>query len=100
MIWNYRLPANGWFDIEINCGAPEEVSGSTFKINSAGNEVSGTIENTGGYYSFKTKMIGRIHLLANSSAILEIQAMQLKSGSLMNLKQIRLIPVPKQALIN
>ncbi len=100
MIWNYRLPVDGWFNIEITYGAPEEVSGSTFNIGSAGNEINGTIENTGGYYSFKTKIVGRIHLQANSSGNFEIQAVQLKSGSLMNLKQLRLIPVPKQALIN
>ena len=100
MIWNYRLPADGWFNVEISYGAPEEVSGSTFRIGSIGNEVSGTIENTGGYYAFKTRMIGRIHLRANSSANLEMQAVKLRSGSLMNLKQVRLIPVPKQALVN
>ena len=78
-------------------GAPPEVSGSTFSINSGDEKLSGTTENTGGYYSYKTKPIGRIHLGAqSSSANLEIKAEQLMSGSLMNLKQLRLIPVPKQ----
>jgi hypothetical protein len=79
---------------------PEEVSGSIFKISSTGNEVSGTIENTGGYYTFKTKVIGRIHLRENSLANIEIQAVHLKSGSLMNLKKILLTPVSKQTLVN
>ena len=67
MIWNYRLPEDGWLNIEITYGAAEVVSGSTFKIVSVGNEVSGTVENTGGYYSCKTKIIGKIHLQENSS---------------------------------
>lgn len=100
MVWNYRLSNNGWFDVEMVYGAPEEVAGNTFKISSGANEVSGTIEDSGGYYSFKTKQIGRIQLQANSLAKLEMQAVQLKSGSLMNLKQIRLIPLPRQALVN
>ena len=98
LIWNYRTAADGWFDVEITYGAPSDVSGSTFSIYSGGEKVSGTIENTGGHYSFKTKSIGRIHLSANPSANLEIKAEQLKPGSLMNMKQLRLIPVPKQAL--
>ncbi len=99
LTWNYRSITDGWFDVEITYGTPPEVTGSTFSINSGGERVSGTIENTGGYYSFKTKTIGRIHLKAQSSASLEIKADQLKSGSLMNMKQLRLIPVPKQALL-
>ena len=97
LIWNYRTIADDWFDIEITYGATPEVSGSTFYVNSGAEKVVGTIESTGGYYTFKTKSIGRIHLYANSSASIEIGALQLKPGSLMNLKQLRLIPVPKQA---
>lgn len=100
MVWNFRIPSEGWFDIEIIYGAPSEVKESTFKITSQESEVSGTIDDTGGYYSFKTKYTGRIHLHAKSSSNLEIQAGELKSGSLMNLKQLRLIPVPNQALRN
>jgi len=93
-----RFVKNGiQFRREVFASHPENII--VIRIVSAGNEVSATVEHTGGYYAFKTRVVGRIHLQANSCGNLEMQAVKLKSGSLMNLKLVRLIPVPKQVKI-
>lgn len=100
MSWNYRLLEDGWFTIELEFSAPEASNASAFEISSGLAKIHSEVENTGGYYSFKKKNLGRIYLKKTNEGVLEINSTKQTTASLMNLVLIRLIPVPKQALVN
>ena len=94
MTWKVRSISDGNYDVELTYAAPQGCEGNKFVLSAQNEKITGNVENTGDWNTFKTFLIGSIKLEASESITLSIKPEELSGCSLMDLKEVRLIPIP------
>jgi hypothetical protein len=92
--WRYRVPKPGSFSIQILQGCGKGQGGSTVRIQSAGQTLDYTVEDTGHFQNFLEKPVGTIAIEKAGDYSLEIRAVKKAKGAVMDVRQVRLVPVP------
>jgi alpha-L-fucosidase len=93
MNWDFRAFDGGEFDIEINYASPAECKENEFKIIIDNTDISGKVNETGGWFEFKTFSLGKITLTSAGKHKISIKPVSVSNSSLMNLKSIILKPL-------
>ena len=93
MNWDFRAFEEGEFNIEINYAAPAECKENEFKIIIDDTEISGKVNETRGWFEFKTFSLGKITLTSVGKHKISIKPASVSNSSLMNLKSIVLKPL-------
>jgi alpha-L-fucosidase len=90
--WDFTIARPGTFDLEIVYGCQAENDGSEFAVNLAGQNLTGKVIDTGGWYSFKTFKLGQVTFDRMGRQTLMIKAVSMPKGAVMNLKSVVLKP--------
>jgi hypothetical protein len=92
--WKFLVEKPGTFDVEVLQGCGKGSGGSEVAVSVGKEQVKFTVEDTGHFQNFKARVIGRIKL-AVGEQLLEVRPQTKPGAAVMDLRQIRLIPVDK-----
>jgi alpha-L-fucosidase len=94
--WLLNVPRPGRYRVEISYAAPPGTEGGHYAVAlEGGAKVAGTTTATKSEQDFRTDTLGEIDLAAGHPEI-AVRAIELAHGPLMNLHQVRLVPVSAQ----
>lgn len=90
--WEFQVTKPGAFRVEVlqGCGAGQ--GGSTVDVSVAEQSLSFTVEDTGGFQSFKALEIGTIRLAKPGRYTLVVRPATKSKNAVMDLRLVRLIP--------
>jgi hypothetical protein len=92
--WRFRATKAGKYDVLLLQGCGRGQGGSAVKIAAAGQSIDYIVEDTGGFQNFVEKKAGTLLLEKVGDASLELRAVKKAKGAVMDVRQIRLVPVP------
>ena len=96
--WTFSIDAPGAFDVEVlqGCGTGQGGSGMAIDVDRGRPHASSlafTVEDSGGFQAFKTRIVGRVTLEAAGEHLLHVQPRTIAKTAACDIRQIRLVPV-------
>jgi len=91
--WDLDFAAPGTYDVEIEFGCERRSAGSTYRVVVGDQEVTGEVTATGSWDKYERRSLGEIRIEQAGKASLEVRAIMMKGGAVMNLRSITLRPV-------
>lgn len=91
--WDVNIPEKGRYDVYLEWSVSDKESGKPFVFETNGREISGKIEKTGSWLTYRTEKIGRVKVLAGRQKITFKPGSKSEKGALMDLREVRLVPV-------
>ena len=92
--WDVEVARPGKYKVEVTYACPADNEGSDYQIAvDRRSAARGKVKATGSWTKFESVSIGEVDLPAGRRTIL-VRATDIPKGACMNLKQLRLIPVP------
>lgn len=91
--WEFRVSAPGEFDVEILQGCGKGHGGSEVELTVAGTPLKFVVEDTGHFQNFVPRTIGRVRIAEAGAQEIVVRPLTKKSVAVMDLRQVRLIPV-------
>jgi hypothetical protein len=91
--WHFAVTRPGRYEIEILQGCGQGHGGSEVALVVGGQEIVFTVEETGHFQNFKNRTLGTIELAAGEDQTLQLRPRSKKAGAVMDVRQVRLIPV-------
>lgn len=91
--WEVRVPKQGKYDVYLEWSVSDAEAGKPFVVEAGNRKLSGTVGKTGSWFTYRTEKLGRIQLQAGTQKIVFKPGSESKKGALMDLRQLRLIPV-------
>jgi len=91
--WDFRVATPGDFQIEILQGCGTGSGGSQVEFSAAGQSVTATVEETGGFQKFIARPIGKITIAKSGDYKLSVKPKTKPGAAVMDLRQIRLLPI-------
>ena len=89
--WSVRPPAEGKYEIDLTYGCGKEWGGD-FIVNIAGHDLPAHTQSTRNPEDFKVVTLMTLPLTASPTMLTIRPANPIRQGSLMNLKEVKLIP--------
>jgi hypothetical protein len=90
--WDILVRDSGRYRVELTYSCENIDGGSTYMIGVGPSQVTGRIEGTGTWMDYRTENVGVLNLAAGAQT-LGVWATTMPRGAVMNLRQIRLIPI-------
>lgn len=90
--WPVSVPARRTYRLFLQLACDSSEAGSQFEVRVAGQVVNGTVPGTGGWSKYEQLDMGPVMIRKPGDYDLEIQAVKLTRGGLMNLKSVKLVP--------
>ena len=87
--WPFRVKDGGAFTVHVAYACPEGEAGSEFTVEVGGQQLAGTVENTGSWDDFKEITPGKI-TLEPGDYTLAVKATTMPHGAVMNLQRVTL----------
>jgi hypothetical protein len=91
--WEYTVTTPGMFTLEVLQGCGTGQGGSVVEVTTAGQVLRFTVDDTGGFQSFKARTIGRVKLDRAGRFTLVIQPRSKARAAVMDVRQVVLRPV-------
>lgn len=91
--WDVVFPRAGRFAVEVEVACEPGQEGSSFEVAVDDAKVSATVPATKGWADFKTLKVGEFGIPSPRKARVEVRAVKLAKGALMNLRTVRLRPL-------
>ncbi|HSG70463.1 MAG TPA: hypothetical protein VLA12_08615 [Planctomycetaceae bacterium] len=91
--WDFKVNKPGEFDVEVLQGCGKGHGGSEVSVLVDGQKLEFEVEDTGHFQNFKPRVIGRVKLAERGSSTLAIIPIKKASVAVMDVRQVRLIPV-------
>jgi alpha-L-fucosidase len=95
VIWRFNVTKTGTFEAEITFACANGSGGSKYTISITGQDLAGTVKDTGGWTSFVTEKIGKLKIGKVDTHILSLKPKTMPRGAVMNLKSVNLVPINK-----
>jgi pimeloyl-ACP methyl ester carboxylesterase len=95
--WDFEVTQPGTFELEVWQGCGQGQGGSDVAVEVAGNRLSFGVEETGHFQIFLPRRLGRVELPAAGSYSLAIKPQRKQAGAIMDVRQVRLLPVAPAA---
>ncbi|HXT42452.1 MAG TPA: GDSL-type esterase/lipase family protein [Candidatus Angelobacter sp.] len=91
--WEFAVTKPGAFDVEVWQGCGKGQGGSEAEVRIAGEKLDFIVQETGHFQIFVPRRVGRVNLSQPGSYRLAVRALRKKAGAVMDVQQVRLIPV-------
>lgn len=90
--WDFTFKKPGTFRVEMlqGCGAGQ--GGSTVDVTVAGQMLTFTVEDTGGFQNFRAREVGTVRLEKAGKYTLEVRPKTKAKNAVMDLRSVRLVP--------
>jgi alpha-L-fucosidase len=93
VIWRFKVNKTGTFDIAVTLACAAGSGGSNYVLAVGGQELAGTVKDTGGWTSFVTEKLGTVNITKPGTYNLSLKPKSMPHGAVMNLKSVTLVPV-------
>lgn len=90
--WQFVAPP-GRYEVQIHQGCGKGQGGSEVALHIGGQQIVFTVEETGHFQNFKNRSLGTVELTAEAEQTLELRPRTKKTGVVMDVRRVRLIPV-------
>lgn len=91
--WDFIVTTPGNFSVEITFACDNKVGGSEYVVRVAGQELRGTVTDTGSWTEFVTEPLGAVKIAKLGEYTLSVMPKTMPHLAVMNLNSIRLIPI-------
>lgn len=91
--WDFTVDKPGRFNVEVLQGCGKGHGGSEVAVWVGSQKLEFTVEDTGHFQNFKPRVIGTVEIAAPGVSTLKIIPINKKSVAVMDVRQVRLIPV-------
>ncbi len=89
--WQFNVAKPGKFRLEIDQGCGKGHGGSRAYVSVAGREYPFTVEDTGHFQNFKTRVLGEVELPQATTYLLTVGGKKKAKGAVMDVREIRLV---------
>jgi alpha-L-fucosidase len=93
--WDFKTLRNGKYQLFVEYASVPGCDANEYFVMAGNKRMPGKVENTGGWYNYKTFYLGNVDLRSAEQIRMVIKAYKLGQCSLMNLKSIKLVPIIK-----
>jgi len=93
--WRFNVTKTGTFNAEVTFACAAGMSGSKYVLTVVGQELAGTVKDTGGWTSFVTEKLGTVKFSRPGTYNLSVKPKTMPRGAVMNLKSVTLVPIKK-----
>lgn len=91
--WDVQVKEKGKYDVYMEWSVSDAEAGKPFVLEAGKQKLNGTVGQTGSWFTYKTEKIGRIQLPAGNHKVVFRPGSETKKGALMDLREVKLIPV-------
>lgn len=91
--WHFATAKPGRYEVQILQGCGQGQGGSQVAVSVGGEVLNFTVEETGHFQNFKNRTIGIVELAAGDDHTLQLRPRTKAAGAVMDVRQVRLIPV-------
>ncbi|MEX2232870.1 MAG: neutral/alkaline non-lysosomal ceramidase N-terminal domain-containing protein [Cyclobacteriaceae bacterium] len=91
--WDVQVKEKGKYDVYVEWSVSDAEAGKPFVLEAGKQKLNGTVGQTGSWFTYKTEKIGRIQLPAGNHKVVFRPGSATKKGALMDLREVKLIPV-------
>ena len=95
MSWKLRSIRKGRYEVYLEYGAPAGCGDNVFEVILGGQVLEGRVQSTGDWYTSRSFRVGELAFEVAEEMILTIKPRELGGCSLMNLKEVSLVPIIK-----
>jgi hypothetical protein len=92
--WKLRVAKPGRFSVQLLQGCGKGQGGSAVKVAIAGQTLDYTVEDTGHFQNFVERPAGTIAVEKAGDYTLELRAAKKAKGAVMDVRQVKLVPLP------
>ena len=96
--WQFPVTRSGVYEVEVWQGCGKGQGGSDVSVEVDQRRFEFVVEETGHFQIFLPRRIGRVWLEAGSVHSLALKPQKKKAGAIMDIRQVRLVPVPSVAV--
>jgi alpha-L-fucosidase len=93
--WRFKVTKTETFDVAVTLACATGSGGSEYVLAVGGQELAGTVKDTGGWTSFVTEKLGTVKITKPGTYNLSVKPKSMPRGAVMNLKSVTLIPIKK-----
>ena len=90
--WEVEVPQAGNYDVLLEWSVSDKEAGKTFLFEAGNENLTGTIEKSGSWETFKETNIGTIKLKPGKQKMVFRAAQGSASGALLDLREVKLVP--------
>ena len=91
-VWNLEAVGPGKYAVEFNWACDASVAGNLWQLEATGGNLTGEVESTSDWNTYRQEKVGEITLAAGEHRIV-LRPRKKPQGALMDLKTIRLVPL-------
>jgi putative membrane-bound dehydrogenase-like protein len=91
-VWTIEVGRAGKYGVEFDWACDASVAGNPWRLENAGGNLTGEVESTGNWDTFRQKKVGEITLAAGRQRVVMRPARK-PQGALIDLKAIKLVPL-------
>ena len=95
VVWRFNVTKAGTFNADVTFACAAGMSGSKYVLTVGGQELAGTVKDTGGWTSFVTQKLGTVKFSRPGTYNLSVKPKTMPRGAVMNLKSVTLVPIRK-----
>lgn len=88
--WDLEMTKKGSYNVDVSYACPADSAGSTYEVSLNAQKVSGTVDSTGAWETFKTVRIGTVTIDKPGKISLEVRPTNKPGLAVMNLRSITL----------
>ncbi len=93
--WTFKVNKTGTFDIHITYASDRGAAGCEYIIETDGQQVGGTVKETGSWTNYVTENIGRLSISKTGVCTLDVKVKKMSSWAVMSLQSVKLAPADK-----
>ena len=91
--WKVNIEKAGKYEVRLEYSVSDDEAGKSFVFSAGKKSVKGRLDKTGSWYTYATKKIGAINLLAGDQTMVFKSNASSEKGAMLDLARISLIPV-------
>ncbi len=95
VLWRFNVTKTGSFNAEVTFACAPGAGGSEYVLAVDGQELAGTVKDTGGWTSFVTEKLGTLKITRPGTYTLSLKPKTMPRSAVMNLKSVTLVPIKK-----
>jgi pimeloyl-ACP methyl ester carboxylesterase len=98
--WNFNVTKPGLFELEVWQGCGQGQGGSDVVVEVGGERFNFTVEETGHFQIFIPRRLGQVRFLQPGNYSLVIKPQRKQAAAIMDVRQVRLLPLSDASAIN
>lgn len=97
VVWTVLVEKSGKYDVYMEWSVSDKEAGKPFIFRAENSDLKSKVGKTGSWETFKTEKIGTIQLSAGQQSMVFKPDSEFTEGALLDLREVRLIPIKTKA---